>query len=117
MNHSSRFTALAENAKQIIKEISIDEVQAKLASLDDFYLIDVRETSEFEQGSLPCAINLSKGIIERDIEKLVTDCDKEIIVYCGGGSRSALAAENLQKMGYTKVFSMVGGYHAWLQKQ
>ncbi len=115
MKHSSRFTTLAESARQVIKEISIAEVQTKLTNLDHFYLIDVREVAEFEQGSLPCAINLSKGIIERDIEKLVSHSDAEIVLYCGGGSRSALAAENLQKMGYSKVFSMAGGYRAWMQ--
>ncbi len=114
MNHSSRFTALTEATKKTIKEISIEQVKAKLAALDNFYLIDVRETHEFDQGSLPCAIHLSKGVIERDIEKLVPDCQAEIILYCGGGSRSALAAENLQKMGYTNVLSMIGGYRGWL---
>jgi len=115
MNHSSRFTALTETTKKFIQEISIEQVKAKLAKLDNFYLIDVREAHEFQQGSLPCAIHLSKGIIERDIEKLVPDCNAEIVLYCGGGSRSAIAAENLQKMGYTKVLSMAGGYRRWVE--
>lgn len=115
MNHSQRFVTLTEMVKQNIKEISAEQVKAKLQQLDDFYLIDVRETHEFEQGSLPCAIHLSKGIIERDIEKLVPNCEAEIVLYCGGGSRSALAAENLQRMGYSNVLSMAGGYRGWIQ--
>lgn len=117
MMHSSRFMEITAAAKKNIKEISIEEVKAKLANVDDFYLIDVREAQEFDQGSLPCAIHLSKGILERDIEKLIPDCKAQIIVYCGGGSRSALAAENLQRMGYTNVFSMADGYRGWLQQQ
>lgn len=115
MKHSPRFMALAAATKNNIKEITIEQVKSKLVKLDNFYLIDVREANEFEQGSLPCAIHLSKGVIERDIEKLVPDCEAEIILYCGGGSRSALAAENLQKMGYTNVLSMAGGYRGWLE--
>jgi rhodanese-related sulfurtransferase len=115
MNHNPRFATLTDISKKSVKEITIEQVKAKLAKLDNFYFIDVREAHEFEQGSLPCAIHLSKGIIERDIEKLVFDSQAEIILYCGGGSRSALAAENLQKMGYTNVLSMAGGYRGWLE--
>lgn len=115
MQHTSRFLELTQAVRQSIKETNITDVKQKLDNHHKFYLVDVREESEWTQGHLPKAIHLSKGIIERDIEKTVPDINAEIVLYCGGGFRSALAAENLQKMGYTNVISMDGGFKAWQQ--
>lgn len=112
-NHSPKFLAIVQDAKSRIKEVTVDDVKAKQDGGEQFTLIDVREESEYQKDHLPQAIHLGKGIIERDIEKTVTDTDQEIILYCGGGFRSALAADNLQKMGYTNVFSMDGGIRDW----
>src|SRR6476620_2221587 len=111
--HSSRFLKIVENAKQHVREVSVDDVKAKLDRGEQFVLVDVREESEWAKGHLPGAIHLGKGIIERDIETKVPDANQEIILYCGGGYRSALAAENLQKMGYRNVKSMDGGWRGW----
>lgn len=111
--HSDKFIRLVDDALTRIPEISADEVREKLEASGDFVLIDTRETHEFEEGHLPKAKHLSKGVIERDIEKEVADPDKEIVLYCGGGYRSALAADNLQKMGYSNVKSMAGGWREW----
>jgi rhodanese-related sulfurtransferase len=111
--HAKGFLALVNDAKRRIRETDINKVKEKLEKGDSFYLIDVREESEWNQSHLPGAIHLSKGIIERDIEKRIPDATSEIILYCGGGFRSALAADNLQKMGYTNVLSMDGGFTAW----
>ena len=113
MQHSSPFKAIVSDAKQRIKEISIDEVKQWQAAGEAFYFIDTREESEFNKDALPNAIHLSKGIIERDIDEIVPDKNAKIVLYCGGGSRSALAADNLQKMGYTNVYSMACGYRGW----
>ncbi len=113
MNHSPRFLKLAETSRKHVKETTIAIVKEQLDQNHSFFLIDVREDSEWSQGHLPKAIHLSKGIIERDIEKTIPDVNAEIVLYCGGGFRSALAAENLQKMGYNKVISMDGGFKAW----
>lgn len=111
MQHSSGFTKITEDAKKNIKEIDLAELKNRLATQkNNFYLVDVREKEEFDNGFIPGAIHLSKGVIERDIEKTIPDRNAEIVLYCGGGSRSALAAENLQRMGYTNVFSLIGGY-------
>jgi rhodanese-related sulfurtransferase len=91
-------------------------VKAKLDKGEQFHLVDVREESEWARDHLPGALYLGKGIIERDVEQQLPDTDAEIVLYCGGGFRSALAADNLQKMGYTKVFSMDGGIRDWRQK-
>jgi rhodanese-related sulfurtransferase len=99
-----------------VHEISIDEVKARLDRDDNFLLVDVREESEFANDHLPKAIHLGRGIIERDIEERVPALDAPLILYCGGGYRSALAAENLQKMGYTNVLSMDGGIRGWREK-
>lgn len=119
MKHSPAFLALVAEAKQRIKEISVEEVAAKRApvGMKKTYLIDVREESEWQQGHLPGATHLSKGVIERDIEVRVPDKHAEIILYCGGGFRSALAADNLQKMGYEHVWSMAGGWRAWMEER
>lgn len=113
--HSSKFLQLVEAARKQVKELSIDEVKEKLDKGEAVRLIDVREGEEFARGRLPGAESVCKGIIERDIEKLAPDPDTPLVLYCGGGYRSALAAENLQRMGYTKVASMWGGWRAWTE--
>ncbi len=114
--HSTRFAELAQTAKNRIREITVQELKEKLASNQPFYLIDVREESEFSKGYIANALHLSKGIIERDIEKHISNPAAEIVLYCSGGYRSALAADNLQKMGYINVASVVGGLTAWLNE-
>ena len=111
----SRFKALVSQAKQQVKEVTVADVQARLERGEKLQLVDVREESEWNQGHLPEATHLSKGVIERDIEKQFPAVDTELILYCGGGSRSALAADNLRKMGYTNVLSMIGGFRDWRQ--
>jgi len=111
--HSDKFIRLVDDALTRIPEISAEEVRKRLEAAEDFELIDTRETHEYEEGHIPIAKHLSKGVIERDIEKEVADPDKEIVLYCGGGYRSALAADNLQKMGYSNVKSMAGGWREW----
>lgn len=114
--HSDKFVAIVNDALTRIPEISAEEVAEKLKNGSDFVLIDTRETHEFEAGHLPKAVHLSKGIIERDIEQQVPESDKEIVLYCGGGYRSALAGDNLKKMGYTNVKSLAGGWRDWTEK-
>jgi rhodanese-related sulfurtransferase len=111
--HSPGFLRLVHDVKKHIKELTVDEVKAKLDRGEGFHLIDVREESEWAKDHLPQAEHLGKGIIERDIEQRVPDIDAEIVLYCGGGFRSALAADNLRKMGYTNVWSMNGGIRGW----
>jgi rhodanese-related sulfurtransferase len=111
--HSPRFLAIIEDAKSRIKETDVPTTLQRLTKDASFHLIDVREESEWSRGHLPRAIHLGKGVLERDIEKQVPNLDDEIILYCGGGFRSALAAENLGRMGYTNVLSMDGGYREW----
>ena len=113
--HSAGFLKIVEEARQRVPELSIEEVKAKLAGGEKFRLIDVREGEEYAGGHLPGAESLCKGIIERDIEEKVPDHEAPIVLYCGGGFRSALAAENLQRMGYKKVWSMWGGWRAWTE--
>ncbi len=116
MKHNSDFLKLVLDAKTRIQETDVKTVQQQLAQEDkDFYLVDVREDNEWEQGHLPNAIHLGKGVIERDIEQVIADRQAEIILYCGGGYRSALAADNLQKMGYKNVKSMDGGFRGWTE--
>ncbi len=114
--HSPRFLQLVQDAKTRIREVTVDEVKARLDRGDTFHLVDVREESEWARDHLPGAIYLGKGIIERDVEQKLPDTGAEIVLYCGGGFRSALAADNLQKMGYTNVASMDGGIRDWRQK-
>jgi rhodanese-related sulfurtransferase len=114
--HSPRFLKLVQDSKRGVKELTIEDVKAKLDRGETFVLIDVREESEFAADHLPHSVHLGKGIIERDIEARVPDTTAEIVLYCGGGFRSALAAENLQKMGYTNVWSMDGGIRDWRQR-
>ena len=115
MKHSPAFLKLVEESKTRIRETDIAEVKRRLDAGDKFYLVDVREESEWARGRLPGALHLSKGVIERDIEKAIPDKSRPIVLYCGGGFRSALAADNLQKMGYTSVISMDGGWRAWTE--
>ncbi len=114
--HSARFLQIVEDAKKRVRETSIDDVKARLDRGDRFLLIDVREESEYAKDHLPNAIHLGKGIIERDIEERVPELSTPLVLYCGGGYRSALAADNLQKMGYTNVLSMDGGIRGWREK-
>lgn len=110
---TSRFSALVADAKQRVREITPDEMRVRLARGDRLQVIDVREESEWAQGHAAGALHLSKGTVERDIENRVPDTTAELVLYCGGGSRSALAADNLQKMGYTNVWSLSGGFKGW----
>ncbi len=116
LQHSPRFLHLVQDAKTRIHELTVDQVKAKLDRREKFQLVDVREESEWAKDHLPQAIHLGKGIIERDAEQYLPDPDTEIVLYCGGGFRSALAADNLQRMGYTRVLSMDGGIRGWREK-
>ena len=111
--HASEFLKLVNDAKSRITECTIADVKPRLDAGEKFFLVDVREGSEFAAGHLPGAAHLGKGVIERDIEQAIPDTSAEIVLYCGGGYRSALAADSLQKMGYTNVISMDGGVRAW----
>ncbi len=114
MQAKSRFLQLTEAALKTVPEISVAEVKAQLMQNPDaFCLIDVREESEWARGHIPEAVHLSKGVIERDIEKSIPNLDTPLVLYCGGGYRSALAAESLLRMGYRDVRSMAGGWSAW----
>ncbi len=114
--HSERFLKIVDESRKRVRELTVDEVKAKLDRGEKFQLVDVREESEFAKDHLPNAIHLGKGIIERDIEERVPDTAAPLVLYCGGGYRSALAADNLQKMGYTNVISMDGGIRVWREK-
>ena len=116
MKHSPRFEALCEAARANVTEVSLDDVKARLDRGDQFHLIDVREESEFAKAHLPKAKAMGRGVIERDVEKAIPALDADIVLYCGGGYRSALSAESLQKMGYTNVKSMAGGWRGWTEK-
>jgi rhodanese-related sulfurtransferase len=116
MKHAPRFLKIVDDARARIKETTVDEVKQKLDSGGKFVLVDVREESEFAKDHLPGAIHLGKGVIERDVEVRVPDLNTPMILYCGGGFRSALAADNLQKMGYTSVLSMDGGIRGWRER-
>lgn len=112
-NHAPRFLEIVNDAKSRVAECEVHEVKARLDAGETFHLIDVREESEYVKGRLPGAVHLGKGVIERDIEITVTEIDATIVLYCGGGYRSALAADALQKMGYSNVVSMDGGWSGW----
>jgi rhodanese-related sulfurtransferase len=114
--HPPRFLKIVDDARTRIRETNVDDVKKRMDRGDKFLLVDVREESEFAKDHLPGAIHLGKGVIERDIEARVPDLNAEMILYCGGGFRSALAADNLQKMGYTNVISMDGGIRGWREK-
>jgi rhodanese-related sulfurtransferase len=114
--HPPRFLKIVDDAKTRVRATSVDEVKSKLDHGEKFMLVDVREESEFAKDHLPGAVHLGKGVIERDIEVRVPKLDTPLVLYCGGGFRSALAADNLQKMGYTNVISMDGGIRDWREK-
>ena len=111
MKHSPEFEAIAADAKSRIREVSVDEAQARMD--EGAKLIDVREDNEWDQSHAKGASHLGRGVIERDIVQTFPEKGTELILYCGGGYRSALAADMLQKMGYTNVWSMAGGWKAW----
>ncbi|MCW9707665.1 rhodanese-like domain-containing protein [Fodinibius salsisoli] len=114
-HHSDRFVTLVDDAKTRIEEITPDAVKEKLEDEENFVLLDVREQDEWRKSHIAGASYLGKGIIERDIETEYPNIDEEIILYCGGGFRSALAADSLQKMGYSNVKSLAGGFRSWTE--
>jgi len=114
--HSPGFLALVNDAKARVKQFGIEEFCERLQKGERFIVIDTREDSEWAMGHLPGAHHLSKGVIERDIEVAIPQKDAPIVLYCGGGFRSALTADNLQKMGYTNVVSMDGGWREWNER-
>jgi len=115
MAHAEGFLNLVKDAKKRVKEEDFRETKKRLDAGEKFVLVDVREDSEWARGHVPGAIHLGKGVIERDIEKTIPDKDTTVVLYCGGGFRSALAADNLQKMGYRNVISMDGGWRGWTE--
>lgn len=115
MKHSEGFLAIVNDARRRIQEVDVAGYQAWVEEGADVVLIDTREESEWAAGHAAGAVHLSKGIIERDIERTVPEPGRRMVLYCGGGYRSALAADNLQKMGYTNVYSLAGGWRAWME--
>jgi rhodanese-related sulfurtransferase len=113
MKHSPGFLALVDDARRRIRECGIDDVRARLDRGERFHLVDVREDDEFAADRIAGARHIGRGVLERDVETLIPGKDEPIVLYCGGGFRSALAADNLQRMGYTNVVSMDGGIRAW----
>lgn len=111
--HAARFLSVVNLSKQSVRECTVADVKPRLDRREAFFLVDVREESEWAAGHLPGAVHIGKGVIERDIEGKIPETAAPIVLYCGGGFRSALAAESLQKMGYTNVISMDGGIRAW----
>jgi rhodanese-related sulfurtransferase len=112
--HAPRFLEIVADAKSRIRETDVATVRDRMERGDQFHLVDVREESEWQRGRLPGAVHLGKGVIERDIEEAIPDTSSEIVLYCGGGYRSALVADTLQRMGYRNVLSMAGGFSAWV---
>lgn len=112
-NHSKLFLDIVDDAKSRVLECTVHDVKIRREQGEEFHLIDVREDHEFSVGRIPGAKHISKGILERDVEGMIPDTATLLILYCGGGFRSALAADNLQKMGYTQVISMDGGFSGW----
>ncbi len=113
MQHDPAFASLVDEIRPLIKELTVTQVKEKFDRNQQFVFIDVREDHEWNKASLPNAIHIGRGILERDIATQINDKNQEIVLYCGGGFRSALAAYNLQKMGYTNVYSMDGGFRGW----
>ncbi len=109
------FKALVEQAKKEIQEIDVDQLKNMQQAGEDFALVDVRDREDAEKGMIPNAVNVSRGMLEYKIDQVTTDKDKKIVLYCGGGSRSALAAASLKKMGFKNVISLAGGYKGWKQ--
>ncbi len=114
--HSPAFRKLVEDAKRRVKEFTIEEFLARLEAGERYILLDVREDSEWAQGHLPGAHHLGRGVLERDIEQSVPEKDAPVVLYCGGGFRSALSADNLMRMGYTNVTSLDGGWRGWNER-
>ncbi len=114
--HSPGFLKIVEDAKSRVKQFGIDEFLERLQTGERFVLLDVREDSEWATGHLPSAHHMGKGVIERDIEQALPEKDAPIVLYCGGGFRSALAADQLQQMGYSNVTSLDGGWRAWTER-
>ena len=115
MVHSPQFLKLVQDAKQRVKETNVPDVKRRIDGGEKMILVDVREDNEWAKGHLPGAVHMGKGVIERDIEQRVPDTATKLVLYCGGGFRSALVADNLQKMGYTNVESMDGGWRGWTE--
>lgn len=113
--HSPEFLKIVNDSKKRIKEIDFREIKKRLDAGEKFIVVDTREDNEWQRGHIPSAIHLGKGIIERDIEAAIPDKNAPLVLYCGGGFRSALAADNLQKMGYKNVVSMDGGWRGWTE--
>jgi len=113
MQHSERFLAIVEAVRPSVAETDVATVHARMEAGEALLLVDVREESEWAAGHIPGAVHLGKGVIERDIEGKIPELDREVILYCGGGFRSILAAETLGRMGYTRVVSMDGGMRGW----
>jgi rhodanese-related sulfurtransferase len=113
MAHSPEFLKLVNESKGRVKETNVADVKRRIDGGEKMTLIDVREDNEWAQGHLPGAIHLGRGIIERDVETRIPDTNAKLVLYCGGGFRSAMVADNLQKMGYTNVESMDGGWKGW----
>jgi rhodanese-related sulfurtransferase len=111
--HSPHFLRLVDDARARVDETDVPTVHARLERGDDVHLVDVREESEWARGHLPGAVHLSRGTIERDIERTISDLDADIVLYCGGGYRSVLSADTLRQMGYANVSSMDGGFRGW----
>ncbi len=114
MAHSPRFLEIVERARAGVQETQPSEIMARIAMGEPFHLVDVREESEFAAGHIKGATHIGKGVIERDIEAKIPDLEADIVIYCGGGFRSVLAAEALQEMGYKQVKSMAGGWREWV---
>jgi rhodanese-related sulfurtransferase len=115
MRHSRGFLKIVDEAKSRVREADFREIKRRLDAREKLTLVDVREDTEWTRGHLPGAVHLGKGVIERDVEQAFPDKDAPLVLYCGGGFRSALAADNLQKMGYTHVVSMDGGWRGWTE--
>ena len=115
MQHSPQFLKLVNESKKRVKETNVTEVKRRMDLGEKFLLVDVREDHEWAKGHLPGAVHLGRGIIERDIENMLPDAATKIVLYCGGGFRSALVADNLEKMGYRNVESMDGGWRGWTE--
>ena len=113
--HAEGFLSIVNDAKKRIKETDFRDIKKRMDAGEKMILVDTREDNEWARGHIPNAIHLGKGVIERDIEKTIPDKNAPLVLYCGGGFRSALAADNLQKMGYTNVISMDGGWRGWTE--
>jgi rhodanese-related sulfurtransferase len=117
MQHAPGFLKIVQNAKSRIRELTIDQVWSKLSKGERFHFVDTREDDEWRAGHAKGAVHIGKGVLERDVETKIPDKNAEIVLYCGGGFRSALAADALRQMGYTNVFSMDGGIKGWREKK